>query len=324
MAKQSGQKLKILYIYKLLLEKSDEDNPVGTKEIIDYLGLHGISAERKAIYDNIESLCVFGADIISAGRKGWYIGSRDFELAELKLLVDCVQANRFITEKKSGELIKKLENLTSKNLAQTLQRQVYITNRPKNLNEKIYYSIDTLHDAINSGKQITFKYFSYSSDKKRVYKRDGALYTAHPYSLIVSEENYYLVAYYENREKITNFRVDRMEDITICNEKIYPVEQTGGKNFNMGEYSKKVFNMFTGEQKIVTILCENRLMNAVIDKFGDKISAVPYDETHFTFKVEVSVSPTFFSWIFMFEGGMKILAPDDVCDKFAENLKKFM
>ena len=324
MAKQSGQKLKILYIYKLLLEKSDEDNPVSTKEIIDFLKFKGISAERKAIYDDIESLCVFGADIISAGKKGWYIGSRDFELAELKLLVDCVQANRFITEKKSSELIKKLEELTSKNLAQSLQRQVYITNRPKNLNEKIYYNIDTLHDAINSGKQISFKYFSYSSDKKRVYKRDGELYAAHPYSLIVSEENYYLVAYYEKREKITNFRVDRMEDIKIIEKEVLPLNKTGGENFSMGEYSKKVFNMFTGEQKIVTILCENRLMNAVIDKFGDKISAIPYDEDHFTFKVEVSVSPTFFSWIFMFEGGMKVLAPEDICKKFVDNLKKFM
>ncbi|MBQ7039189.1 MAG: WYL domain-containing protein, partial [Clostridia bacterium] len=281
---------------------------------------YGISAERKAIYDDIESLCFFGADIISAGKKGWYIGSRDFELAELKLLVDCVQANRFITEKKSGALIKKLEGLTSKNLAQALHRQVYITNRPKNLNEKIYYNIDTLHDAINSGKQISFRYFSYSSDKKRVYKRDGALYTAHPYSLIVSEENYYLVAYYEQREKITNFRVDRMEDITICEQKVKPSDQS----FNMAEYSKKTFNMFTGEQKTVTILCENRYMNAVIDKFGEKISAIPYDENHFTFKVEVSVSPTFFSWIFMFEGGMKILAPESVVEKFNENIKKFI
>ena len=320
MAKQSGQKLKILYIYKLLLEKSDEENPVSTKEIINFLENYGISAERKAIYDDIESLCFFGADIISAGKKGWYIGSRDFELAELKLLVDCVQANRFITEKKSGALIKKLEGLTSKNLAQALHRQVYITNRPKNLNEKIYYNIDTLHDAINSGKQISFRYFSYSSDKKRVYKRDGALYTAHPYSLIVSEENYYLVAYYEQREKITNFRVDRMEDITICEQKVKPSDQS----FNMAEYSKKTFNMFTGEQKTVTILCENRYMNAVIDKFGEKISAIPYDENHFTFKVEVSVSPTFFSWIFMFEGGMKILAPESVVEKFNENIKKFI
>ena len=137
MAKLSGQKLKILYIYKLLLEKSDEENPVSTKEIISYLGECGISAERKTVYDDIESLMLFGADIVSAGKKGWYIGSRDFELAEVKLLVDCVQANRFITEKKSASLIKKLESLTSKNLAQALQRQVYITNRPKNINEKI-------------------------------------------------------------------------------------------------------------------------------------------------------------------------------------------
>lgn len=324
MARKSGQKLKILHIFKLLMEKSDEQNPVSTKEIINYLEENGISSERKAIYDDIESLCFFGADIISAGRKGWYIGNRDFELAELKLLVDCVQANRFITEKKSNLLIKKLENLTSKTLAQDLHRQVYITNRPKNLNEKIYYNIDTLHEAINSGKQISFKYYSYSQDKKRVYKRDGALYIAHPYSLVVSEENYYLVAYYEERKKITNFRVDRMEEIIITDKKVLPIEETGGKNFNMGEYSKKVFNMFTGEQRTVTILCENRLMNAVIDKFGDKISAVPYDNGHFTFKAEVSVSPTFFSWIFMFEGGMKILAPQEVCEKFEDNLKKFM
>lgn len=319
MPKQSLQKLKLLYIYKLLNEKSDEQNPISTKEIISFLAEMGISAERKSVYDDLENLRNFGADIISAGKSGYYIGSRTFELAELKLLVDCVQANRFITEKKSAQLIKKLESLTSRNLALSLQRQVYIANRVKGLNEKIYYNIDTLHDAINQKKQIAFQYFTYTPDKQKIFKRNGEEYTASPYALTVSEENYYLISYYAQRSKITNFRVDRMENIRILEENAFPLPA----DFNIGEYAKKQFNMFTGEQKTVTLLCDNRLINPVIDKFGDKISAVPYDENHFTLKVNVHISPTFFSWVFMFAGEMKILAPSDVLEAFQKTLLQF-
>ncbi len=323
MAKQSQQKLKLLYIYKLLNEQSDEQHPVSIREIISYLAENGISAERKSIYADLENLRCFGADILTSGKNGYYIGSRTFELAELKLLVDCVQANRFITEKKCAQLIKKIEGLTSRNLAMSLQRQVYITNRVKSLNEKIYYNIDTLHEAINRKKKIAFQYFTYTPDKQKLFKRDGHEYTATPYALIVSEENYYVVSFYEQRQKITNFRVDRMENIRILQEDALRLSETAGKNFDIGDYTKTQFNMFTGESKTVTLLCSNHLINAVIDKFGDQISAVPYNETHFTFKANVTISPTFFSWIFMFEGEMQILAPKDVLASFQKTIRKF-
>lgn len=323
MPKQSQQKLKILYIYKLLFEKSDEENPISTKDIIAYLEEKGISAERKSVYDDLENLRAFGADIISNGKAGHYIASRTFELAELKLLVDCVQANRFITEKKSAQLIKKLESLTSSNLARSLQRQVYIANRVKGLNEKVYYNTDTLHEAITRRQKIAFQYFTYTPDKQKMLKRDGSDYIASPYALTVSEENYYLVAYYEKRKKITNFRVDRMENIRILNESVPDLKSVAGENFDIGAYAKKHFNMFTGEMKTVTLSCRASLINAVIDRFGEKAVIIPENDEYFTLKADVNVSPAFFSWVFMFGGDMKITAPSEVAAEFKQTLNQF-
>lgn len=323
MAKQSNQKLKILHILRLLEEQSDEQNPISTPKIISYLEGLGINAERKSVYADIEALKLFGVDIISTGKNGYYIGSRDFETAELKLLSDCVQANRFITEKKSASLIKKLESLTSKKSARELQRQVYITTRVKNVNEKIYYNTDTLHEAISKNRQIVFKYFTYTPDKQKVYKRDGENYTVYPYALTVSEENYYLVAYYGTREKITNFRVDRMEDIKILDTFCPPIENVAGEAFNLGEYVTRTFNMFTGEPVTVTVKCKNHLINAVIDRFSDKIPILKTDDEHFIFKAKVGISPSFFSWIFMFGGEMEIIEPATAKEEFGKMIKIF-
>lgn len=322
MAKSSMQSLKILYILKYLEENSDEQNPVSTKDIIAHLENMGISAERKSVYQDIERLRVFGADIISEGKAGHYIASRTFEPAELKLLVDCIQANRFMTSKKSSQLIGKLESLLSRHQAQNLQRQVYIANRVKSGNEHIYYNVDALHDAINKHKQISFHYTTYSTDKQKVLKRDKE-YIVHPYALMISEEHYYLVCYYGAREKIANFRVDRMEQIEILKQDVLPMAHTAGPDFDLGEYSKRQFNMYTGETVRVTLLCENSLMNAVIDRFGDKIMPVPFDENHFTVKADVLVSPTFYSWIVIFGGRIKILEPEEIVLDFKKLLAKF-
>ena len=316
------QKLKILYLYDYLLKNSDEEHPVSTKEMIDHLARFGVNAERKTIYSDIEELKLFGLDIVNAG-KGYYVGAREFETPELKLLVDCVSASKFITEKKSDRLVKKIESLASKHDAVKLQRQVFIADRVKTANEGVYRYVDTISEAINKNKKISFGYFEYDTNKKKHFRNGGEEYIVSPYSLTVSDENYYLISHYPKHEKLTHFRVDRMNAIKILDDERENIEAVMGKGFSIGEYSKKVFSMYAGETVLVSLLCENSMVNPVIDRFGDKVFIEKRGE-HFLVNANVSVSPTFFAWVFTFGGKIKIISPEWVKEIFNDTLKKFM
>lgn len=326
MPKSNSQKMKILYLMDFLLKNTDENHAVSMNDIISYLSSCDIKAERKSVYDDIESLRLYGLDII--GEKNgtsynYYIGSREFELAELLLLADCVEASKFITGKKSASLIKKLEQLTSIHYAHELQRQVFISERVKAVNETIYYNIDKIHAAITKGRKIAFKYYEYLPDKTRQLKNDGNDYIVSPYSLTVSEENYYLVAHSPRHSRLTHYRVDKMADIRITEEKQYPINEVLGENFNLGDYCKKVFNMYGGDTVRVTLECDNSLINAVIDRFGENVPLRNFDGK-FEIDVSVNVSPTFFAWVFMFEGKMKIISPANIHNKFISVIQSFL
>lgn len=323
MAKGANQKLKLLYIASMLMKNTDEDHPMSMKEIIESLAKVDISAERKSIYSDMEELRKFGYDVVS-NTKGYYIACRDFEVPELKMLVDSVSASKFITEKKSNILIKKIEALASKHDGYKLQRQVFISDRVKNVNEAIYYSVDTLSEAINGKRKISFKYFEYAPDKTKKFRNGGNEYVVSPYSLTVSDENYYLISHYPKHEKLTHFRVDRMCEIKVLKEKCEDVETIMGKGFNIGEYSKKVFSMYAGESIRVEILCENSMMNPVIDRFGEGVFVSRADDNHFIISVNVDISPTFFAWIFTFGGKMKITGPEKVKEQFNNVIKNFL
>ena len=245
MAKSSNQKEKILHLMKILLDQTDETHKLSVNDLITKLAALDIKAERKTIYDDIETLRQFGFDIIMEKSKsyGYYIGKRDFELPELKLLADAVQSSKFITERKTMQLIKKLEGLMSKHDAGKLRRQVYVQNRVKSMNESIYYSVDALHEAISEDKKISFKYFTYDVQKNQIFKRGGDLYIVSPAALTWNEENYYLIAYSDERKSITHFRVDRMSSV----KKLPEQRHSAAKGFKLSEYSKKVFCMFSGE-----------------------------------------------------------------------------
>ncbi|MBQ6795118.1 MAG: WYL domain-containing transcriptional regulator [Clostridia bacterium] len=318
-----NQKMKALYVMDYLMRNTDEEHPAPMRDIIAYLESMGISAERKSIYSDIEGLQLFGVDILSSP-KGYYVVSRDFELPELKMLVDCVSASKFITEKKSERLIKKIEGLASRHEAGKLQRQVYIADRIKAGNEDIYRSVDTLSEAINEKKKVSFRYFEYDVDKKRKFRNGGNEYIVSPYSLTVSDENYYLISHYPKHEDLTHFRVDRMSDIKITEEACEKVENVMGENFSVGEYSRKLFSMYSGESSRVEILCENKVMNSVIDRFGKDVFVLKVDDEHFKAIVSVDLSPTFFAWIFTFGGKMKIAAPLEAKEKFNEVVKNFV
>lgn len=317
--KQSNQKLKMMYLAKILMERTDEEHAITVPELIRELDRVGISAERKSIYDDLSYLAFFGLDICTKKTKttGYYIGSRDFELPELKLLVDSVQSSKFITSKKSMELISKIEKLTSRENAKKLQRQVFITNRVKALNEQIYYNVDKIHDAIALGKQITFKYFSFDVRKNKVYRKDGGLYTESPVALTWDDENYYLITYKEKYDNYTHYRVDKMEDITITDKDRVLSE----KPFDLSAYSKTMFQMFGGEEADVTVLFANELVGVVLDRFGTDIPIIRQDENHFICHIKVALSPHFLSWIIGFGDKAKIVAPESVVTQMHDLLK---
>lgn len=318
MAKVSNQKSKLLYLMKIFWEKTDEEHPITINELIEELAKAGISAERKSLYRDIEILQNFGLDIIAERRKtyGYYLASRIFELAELKLLIDAVQSSKFITHKKSNELIRKIESLSSEHEANRLQGQVYVANRIKNANESIYYNVDRIHSAIGENSKISFKYFDRTINKDKQFRHDGAKYTVSPWALTWDDENYYLIAYETETDMVKHYRVDKMMYIDAVHEK-----RDGRKKFaefDMALYSKKFFGMFNGSEETVTIRCDNSLAGVIIDRFGKDITLFPDDENHFKVNINIAVSPMFFGWVFNFGDKMTIISPRGVINKFKE------
>lgn len=317
-----NQKLKIMYLMKILLEETDEDHDLTLNEIVEKLKAYNVTAERKSLYSDIENLRTFGLDIIGMqyGKTYHYkVASRQFQLVELKLLVDAVQSSRFITEKKSDELIAKLESYASKYEAKKLARQVNVNGRVKTMNERIYYSVDKIHEALNGESQIKFQYFTWTADKKMELKHGGAYYSVSPWALCWDDEKYYLVGY-DNREyKIKHFRVDKMADVSVVYE-----EREGKEEFSkmqMSEYTNRLFGMFDGNLETVTLLCENHAANVIIDRFGTDIPLMKTDAEHFTVRVRVSVSKLFLSWI-MAIPGVKIVAPERTVDMMKSEIKR--
>ena len=317
--KGENQKLKMLYLVKIFSEETDDRHVLTMPEIIQKLADCGVNADRKTLYHDFDELRNFGFDIIAEheGRSHYYyLGSRDFELPELKLLVDSVQSARFITDKKSHQLIKKLESLVSKYEGSKLHRQVVIAGRIKTMNESIYYNVDKIHEAIASDKQIRFKYFQWNLKKEMELRFDGKWYQASPWALMWDDEKYYLVIYDSKHSSITHYRVDKILDIEILDEK-----REGRKKFeaiNIPHYSNMMFGMFGGEERKVTIEAENSLISVMIDRFGKDIIIAPVDDEHFRITVSVAVSNHFLGWIMSLDGYVKIVAPDSVVEAMKE------
>lgn len=297
MAKSARQKLKLLYIIKLLTENTDENHPASTADIIAYLDANGIHSERKSIYDDIEKLCDFGYDIVQVHSwlgGGYYMASREFELAELKLLVDAVQSSRFITSRKSRSLIKKLELLAGKQDAGKLQRQVYVAGRIKTENESIYYNIDNIHRAIQENRQISFQYLDWNLNKELV-PRVGGKRKVSPWALIWREENYYLAAYDSVDGIMKHYRVDKMGHVDVLKD-----EREGLEQFEMVDpavYTNLTFGMFSGDEETVTLQFPNRLIGVVLDRFGREADIRPMTDRVFRIRVRVAVSGQFFGWL---------------------------
>lgn len=325
MAKGTNQKLKLLYLAKIFMEKTDEEHGLTMSEIIQSLRGYNVTAERKSIYSDLEELRHFGMDIICEqdGKNFYYhIGQRDFELAELKLLVDSVQSAKFITEKKSQELIKKLEGLVSVNEAKLLHRQVYMSGRVKTMNESIYYNVDKIHTAIGSGVQIKFQYYQWNVKKEMELRKDGAWYQISPWGLLWDDENYYMVGYEKSTDMIKHYRVDKMLHINITDMTREGKERFS--KFNLPAYSKRLFGMFDGEEQMVKLECANHLAGVIIDRFGKDITLMKKDEAHFTVNVKVAVSRQFLAWVIALGEDAKIVGPEPVLQQIGQEIDRLL
>jgi predicted DNA-binding transcriptional regulator YafY len=320
MPKSENQKQKLLYIAQYLMENTDETHAVSTPQLIEYLNSQGIKAERKSIYNDIDTLNDFGMDIIRSDehRGGYMLASRPFELAEVKLLVDLVQSSKFITEKKSRELIGKLETLTSKYDAKAMQRQVEIMGRSKTHNETIYYNVDIIHTAIHKNVKIRFHYFDWDVNKKMQLRHDGAWYEVSPWKLTWDDENYYLMAFDEKADEIRFYRVDKIVDIALMEDVRDGKEAF--EHMDMAEFSKKTFGMFAGEEKTVRLRGEKSLTGVIIDTFGTDVALRADGEAHFIARADVVVSSQFFGWLAGLGARVEILSPEDVREEYKDYL----
>ena len=308
-----NQKLKLLYLAKIMQEQTDDSHYLTMSQIIAELAKYDIEAQRKSIYDDLAALNDFGIEIIKEqqGYKTFYhCGSRDFEIAELKILVDAIQSSKFITEKKTKELIKKLENNVSTYDSKMLDREVKVAGRVKNMDESIYYSIDAIHTAIGENVAIKFKYFSWNVKGEEEFRRGGAFYEVSPWALHFDDERYYLIGYDHEKKEMRHFRVDKMRSVEVTE-----IKRKGKTEFNKqdrAKYNEQYFRMYGGDVATVTLRCENEMANVIIDQFGKNALIMKDGPEHFIARVSVAVSSQFLSWIIALEGKVRITAPENV------------
>ena len=325
MSKGSNQKFKLYRLAQIMLERTDEEHYISMPEIIEELAKYDVTADRKSIYADLRDLSILGIEVEGeavGNRYHYHVIYRPFELPELKLLVDAIQSSKFITEKKSNALIKKLETFVSKYDAQKLQRQVFVSGRIKTMNESIYYAVDAIHNAISENKQIKFQYYQWNVKKEMKLRHDGAWYEISPWGLSWDDENYYMIGYDHDAEKIKHYRVDKMLNAKISDKSRDGKEQF--KKLNLADYAKKSFGMFGGKEQTVKLHVNNELAGVIIDRFGKDVMMIPADDSHFTVNVNVHVSSQFLGWIFSLGEDIKIVEQYAVAEQMRTEVEKVM
>ena len=316
MPKGTNQKFKLYRLAQIMQEQTDDEHYITMPEIMEGLAKYEVTADRKSIYTDLRDLSILGIEVEGepiGNRYHYHVINRTFELPELKLLVDAIQSSKFITEKKSNALIKKLETLVSKYNAQKLQRQVFVSGRIKTMNESIYYTVDAIHNAISENKKIKFQYYQWNIKKEMELRHNGAWYHISPWGLSWDDENYYLVGYDSNVKQVKHYRVDKMLHIKISTENREGKEHF--KKLNMADYTKKSFGMFGGKEQTVKLLVKNSLAGVIIDRFGKDVMMFPDKGNYFTVNVNVHVSRQFLGWVFSLGEDIKILGPDVVVEQ---------
>lgn len=319
---QNSTNMRILELLRFLYEQTDENHPATVSDIIAHLNGKGIQAVRQTVYADTNALIDAGIDIVvvKSTQNQYFMGSRLFEYPELKMLTDAVASSKIISAKKSEELVQKLCRLTSTHQAEQLQKFAALSSRVKPHNEKVYYIIDNIQTAIGNHQQIRFQYYEYTQEKKKILKHDGYYYVVNPYALEWKNDHYYLIGFSLKHQKIAHFRVDRLTSVENLETYFMPIE-----GFDVASYTNKMVDMFTSESsKEVTLLCENELMRVIIDHYGEDAAVDRYDDTHFTAKIEVNPSGTFYGWIFKFKGKIKILSPKECITEIQQIAQEFI
>lgn len=314
--------IRIIELLRFLYQQTDEAHAVTVSEMIEYLKSKGIPSVRQTVYTDLEALDSAGIDIvqIKSTQNRYFIGSRIFEYPELKMLVDAVASSKVISAKKSQALIQKLGQLTSIQQAEQLQRLASLSSRVKPHNEKVYYIIDSIQTAILDQHQISFQYYEYTPEKKKILKHDGYRYILDSYALEWKNDHYYLIGYSHKHKGIAHFRVDRLTSVEPLDSKFQPMP-----DFDVAAYTNKMVDMFAAEHaEQVKLLCSNELMRVIIDHYGEDIEISPYDDTHFTVIIEVNPSGTFYGWVFKFMGKIRILSPQSCVDKMQDIARTFI
>ena len=325
MPKGTNQKFKLYRLAQIMLERTDEEHYITMPEIMESLKEYDITAERKSIYADLRDLETFGIDVEGeqvGNRYHYHVVNRPFEMPELKLLVDAIQSSKFITARKTNDLIRKLETFVSRYDAMKLQRQVYVSGRIKTMNESIYYTVDEIHNAISENKKIRFQYFQWNVKKEMELRHGGAYYRISPWGLSWDDENYYLVGYDSDAQMIKHYRVDKMLNLRMINERREGRDHF--KKLDMADYAKKSFGMYGGKEQDVKLLVENHLAGVMIDRFGKDIMMVPVDKEHFSVKVQVHVSRQFLGWVISLGEGIKIIGPDEVAGQMKQEIKRLV
>jgi predicted DNA-binding transcriptional regulator YafY len=308
-------KSRILYIKKYLESQTDENHPAAMTDILAYLEKEGIPASRKTVKQDIALPLESGVDVVcnDGHHYEYFIGERHFEFPELKLLVDAAQAFKFLSEAKTAVLIDKLSAFGSVHQAGELNRQLYGDKQVKTENERVYITVDLLHTAIHAGKQVSFRYFEYDRDKKKTYKHGGYIYAFSPYALLWNSEKYYAVGFSTKHGKVIAFRVDRMAKPKLLDTPAVPKPE----DCDVSLYRKSIFQMYGGvNPQKVTLRCENTMMKSIIDSFGESVETAVLDDGHFTVVVDVSLSPTFYGWVFSFTGSIRIISPQNAVAEY--------
>lgn len=323
MAQDNCQKIKLLKIMEILNRETDEDHPLRTGEICERLRKMNITCDPRTLHKDMKLLNEWGYEVMSYlvnHEKGYYIADRSFSIPELKILIDAVQASGFITRKKSDELIDKIAALGGGNRAEILKENLVYFNTRKHSNEKVLYVIDSLEGAISQYKKVIFRYYDLDEKGEKVYRREGHHYVIEPLSLVFNEDNYYLVGYSSRHGQLTNYRLDRMDDVKAIDDEI--TDEARKLRENVGNYTESAFKMFNGEEKKVTLSFDRKLIGVVYDKFGEKTKMKKVDENTVECSVKIRISPPFFAWVFQFAGSMKIISPPLVAEEFEKMKKK--
>ena len=321
MIAQNATRIKLLKIWEILCQETDEEHPIESTELIEKLAEMDIHCERKTIYRDIETLIECGYEVMCVrGKKNqYYVLDRSFDLPELHIMLDAVQAASFVTPQKTKQLVDKIADLAGSRKGEVIKRNLVAFNITKNTNEQIYYSVDEIVRAISKKKKIEFKYFDYDANHKKVYRKDGNKYIMNPYSTVLSDDNYYLLGYNDKHKNIMHFRVDRMDNVRMLEDDIVPLDNNN--EFDVTKHKREVFGMFTGSEESVRFVVHKSLLDVIFDRFGSDVKLMKYDEENYMFTADVQVSPIFIGWCCAFGKKVKVVSPTNVVEQVKEYVK---